>query len=245
MKYPFLKQIDTTVYFDGELMEIYIPKDYFQENLAYFKGEVINTLGIFDFIVYAEQDRKSKGNELHSLSLPLKVQFEFIDYFESDNIQGKYPGEYYVFILEKGNVFIDNVVKEQSATSAKEFIFKFHSGKLSKNLNYEDILDAYLACINLNNVKLNNASSMFEMIIAELARSKDNESVPFRYAINRQPNVSQTDYNLVNIKQLPNINSTFASMMFENINQSIHYSLLKTKNHEKEVESPLEKIIKY
>lgn len=245
MNYKFLKKINDVVYFDGELMEIYIPKDYFAENSAYFIGEKINTIGIFDFIVYGDQDRKSKSNELHSLNFPLTMQFEFKEYFETDNIQGKYPGNYYVFVLENGCVFVDTLIKERSATSAKEFIFKFHAGKLSQNLNYEDILNAYLASISLNGVKLNNASSMFEMIIAELARSKNDEKIPFRKAINTNPNLSQTDYKLVNIKQLPNINSTFASMMFENIDQSVHYSLLKTKNNEKEVESPLEKIIKY
>lgn len=245
MNYKFLKRVENTIYFDGEVMEIYIPKSYFKENTAYFKGEKISTLGIFEFIVYPDQDRKSKSSELHSLNLPLDVTFEFVDYYESDNIQGGYPGSYYVFILENGCMFIDSVIKERSATSAKNFIFKFHSGKLSKNLSYDKILDAYLSCIDLNSVKLNNASSMFEMIIAELSRSKVDEKIPFRMAINSNPKLSLTDYNLINIKQLPNINSTFASMMFENIDQSIHYSLLKTKNNEEEVESPLEKIIKY
>lgn len=245
MGYSFLKRVGNSIYFDGEVMEIYIPKEYFKEGTAQFKGDKVNTLGILDFIVYPDQDRKAKGSELHSLGLPMQIMFEFKDYFETDNIQGKFPGAYNVFVLEKGNMFVDNVIKEQSATNAKDFIFKFHSGKLSKNLRYEDIIDAYTSCVNLNNVKLNNASSMFEMIIAELARSKSDDKIPFRKAINNNPKLTQLDYRLINIKQLPNINSTFASMMFENIDQSIHYSLLKTKNHETEVESPLEKIIKY
>lgn len=245
MAYSFLKRVENTIYFDGVAMEIYISKDYFKDGTAEFQGDKISTLGIFDFIVYPDQDRKAKGSELHSLGLPMNVIFEFKDYFETDNIQGKYPGSYYVFILDKGCIFVENVIKEQSATNAKNFIFKFHSGKLSKNLKYEDIIDVYTSCVDLNNVKLNNASAMFEMNIAELARSKNDEKIPFRKAINANPNLTQLDYKLINIKQLPNINSTFASMMFENIDQSIHYSLLKTKNHEKEVESPLEKIIKY
>jgi hypothetical protein len=84
------------------------------------------------------------------------------------------------------------------------------------------------------------------MIIAELCRYKSNIEVPFRMMIGKDnAKVTEYDYNNINLKKLPSINSTFNAMTFEDINQSIISSIKKTRNKETENPSPVEKIIKY
>jgi hypothetical protein len=248
MKYGFLKKIDNTVFFDGEYMEIYIPKEYFAKGIAEYHGDKISTLGIFNFVIYTQpKDTKNKG-ELHLLKLPMEIKFEFNSFHDiTTKLQADLDeDEYRVFELNKGSIFIDNVVKEQSAENSKKFIYLLHGGKLPKALKYQDIIDLYHESIGLNRVSLNNPSVIFEMIIAELCRYKSNIEVPFRMMIGKDnAKVTEYDYNNINLKKLPSINSTFNAMTFEDINQSIISSIKKTRNKETENPSPVEKIIKY
>lgn len=248
MKYNFLKKVDGTVFFDGEYMEIYIPKDYFTKGIAQYYADKISTLGIFNFMVYSQpKDSKNKG-EIHLLKLPMEIKFEF-DSFHDITTKLRPDSEtedYRVFELSRGSVFIDSVTKEKSAENSKKFIYLLHGGKLPKALKYQDAIELYHESIALNNVKLNNPSVIFEMIIAELCRYKNNIEVPFRSIIGRDNSkASEYDYSNINLKKLPSINSTFNAMTFEDVNQAIISSIKKTRNNETENESPVEKIIKY
>jgi hypothetical protein len=248
MKYNFLKKIGDSVVFDGEYMEVYIPKDYFSKGIAEYHGDKISTLGIFNFMVYSKpKDTKSKG-EVHLMKLPMTIKFEF-DTFHDDTVKltaDQEAEEYRIFELSKGSVIIDTVVKEQSAENSKKFIYLLHGGKLPKALKYEDIIELYHESITLNKVSLNNPSVIFELIIAELCRYNANIEMPFRMMIGRDnAKVSEYDYNNINLKKLPSINSTFNAMTFEDINQAIISSIKKTRNNETENPSPVEKIIKY
>jgi hypothetical protein len=248
MKYNFLKKVGDSVIFDGEYMEIYIPKEYFSRGIAEYHGEMISTLGIFNFIVYTQpKETKSKG-EVHLMKLPMTVKFEF-DTFHDDTtrLQADQDEEQYrVFELSKGSVVVDTVVKEQSAENSKKFIYLLHGGKIPKALKYGDIIDMYHESISLNRVNLNNPSVIFELIIAELCRYSDDIEMPFRMMIGKDnAKVSEYDYNNINLTKLPSINSTFNAMTFEDINQAVISSIKKTRNNEGENPSPVEKIIKY
>ena len=248
MKYNFLKQVGSALYFDGVYMEIYIPKDYFDKGISEYHGDKISTLGIFNFMIYSEvKDSKKKG-DLHLLKLPMMIEFEFDSFHDittklTDELDVE---DYRVFELSKGSLFIDSITKEQSADNSKKFISLLHGGKLPKALKYEDIITLYLDSIGLNKVNLNNPSVIFELTIAELCRYKKNMELPFRMAIGKIGNsVSSYDYTNINLKKLPSINSTFNAMTFEDISQAIISSIKKTRNSENENPSPVEKIIKY
>jgi hypothetical protein len=248
MKYNFLKQIDNTIFFDGEYMEIYLPKDYFDRGIAEYHGDKISTLGIFNFIIYPESGESKDKGEIRLLKLPMEIKFEYDSFFDTSTKlkPDLEKDDYRVFKLSKGSMFIDSIVKEQSAENSKKFIYLLHGGKLPKALKYEDIIVMYHESIGLNKVKLNNPSVIFEMIIAELCRYRNNMEVPFRMVIGKDNvKVSEYDYNNINLKKLPSINSTFNAMTFEDINQAVISSIKKTRNNETENPSPVEKIIKY
>jgi hypothetical protein len=248
MKYSFLKRTGNSLFFDGEYMEIYIPKDFFKQGVAEYQGDKIKTLGIFNFMVYTgSSENRSKG-EIHLLKLPMEISFEFDAYHDESTklTPESIKEDYRVFELSKGSMVIDSVIKEQSAENSKKFIKLLHGGNLPKALKYEDIIELYHESIGLNKVKLNNPSVIFEMIIAELCRYNRQIDIPFRSIIGKSNSkVSQYDYSNINLKKLPAINSTFNALTFEDINQAIISSVTKTVNGDEENPSPVEEIIKY
>lgn len=245
MKYKFLNKINDVTYFVGTLMEIYIPKEFLENKIATYRGDMIDTLGLFQFIVYEDENRLPSASEIHSMTLPMNIMFQYQDHYSAKDIQGKFKGRYEVFVLKHGDIFVDTCKKEKSANSTKNFVFRLHAGKIPNNIEYDKVAEIYLDSLQLNKVNLGNPSCIYELSIAELYRDKDDENIPFRHVLNRNPNLSMLDYQAINVKDLPAIKGTFQALMFENIKQSIHYSLLKTKNNDDETESPLEKVIHY
>lgn len=248
MKYKFLKKVDNKVLYNGNFMEIYIPKDYFNWKIAEFEGEFISTIGIFNFINYLDEKEKHSNGELHILKLPMTIRFTYNNFYE-DNLsieKGREPENYYIFELINGDTFVENLAQEQSAENSKKFISLLHGGKLPKVLDYSEIINIYLNSIDLNKVNLNNVSVMYEICIAELCRYKKDINIPFRMIAGKNNNnVSMYDYQNINIKKLPALNSTFNAMTFEDIDQEIISSIKNNKINAKEVTSPIEKIIKY
>lgn len=248
MKYKFLKEINNAVYYDGDYMEVYIPKNYFDLKIAENNGDKISTMGIFNFIDYIGDKALAKSGTIHTLKLPMMIMFEYESSFE---IKKKLKPEldeeeYIVFCLHNGNMFIDSLSKEISAETSKRFIYLIHSGKLPNIIPYEDILKMYLESITLNKVSLGNPSVIFELIISELCRSRKDVNIPFRKEISKDNSkVDQYDYRNINLTRLPSINSTFTSITFEDMNQSLISSIKKNRNNEKEIDSPIEKTIKY
>jgi len=250
MKYKFLRREDSRIIFEGDYMEIYVPKDYFKKGIASYNGDKINTMGIFSFIVYT-QDEKDKGKEgsIHSLKVPMKIEFDYVDVKTANKKKIKpelKEDDYHVFCLEKGNIFIYNTSSEQTAENSKDFIYLLHNGNLPSIIPYEDIIKLYIESITLNQVNLNNPAIIFEIIIAELCRDKKDLTQPFRKEIGKdKAGITQYDYENINLKRLPPLSSTFTAITFEDMNQSLISSIKKNRNGEKEVDSPIEKTIKY
>lgn len=246
MNYNFLKTENETTYFTGVLMEIYIPKEYFNLGFATRYGNKINTLGIFNFIVYSDvEDRKDTSGKLYNCNLPVSLTFQYEETFNSKNIRGKFKDSYDVFVLKTGDIFMENINKERSANDTESFVFRLNSGKLPKTCSYDDIQKLFMDNLDITDKSLGNPAVIYEMLISALYRDKDDETIPFRQALNENPRLSLYDYNAVNITQLPAIQGTFQALMFENIKQSMLYSLLRGKKNLEEEESPIEKVIKY
>lgn len=224
-------------------MEIYVPSDYFEFNLAKQESDKIKVMGLFKFVVYPDiNDRKPKSGSVHRLHIPCYVQFQYHEMFKAKDILGEDKGNYVVYVLEKGDIFIDSVDVEQQVETAKDFITKFHTGKIPNNTPYDDVYKMYIDATSIHKADLEVPSVLIETEIAELYRSKNNDYIPFRLVLNKNPNTSKTDYHNINISQLPGIKGTFQSMMFENIRSAVHQSILNTKTGVEEVETPLEEI---
>lgn len=252
MKYKFLYKEGNSLKFNGELMKIYLPKTNFTKKgsdsfISEYNGNFIKTMGIFLFEVTTfDNEEKGKSGTIYTMKLPISIRFEYEDsYTEKKQLKDNLPADIYnVFILNNGNTFIENVMAEMSINSCKEFIFMLHKGNLPSIIPYDEIIKLYLDTLDINGINLGSPSLVYEMIISEVCRSKNDKKIPFRKAINNGK-ISQLDYVNINMKEIPMLSSVYGALAFEDMNQSIITSINRTKNGTKEVESPIEKTIKY
>ena len=249
-KYPFLDKQDNTYLVNSDYINIYIPKLNFDKNkhLSSYDGDNIETIGIFNFEVLTSEDYElKKPGFFYKLNIPINIKFEFS--YETNIIKKfKYdlePVSYNVFTLIKGNKFLINDMVQLGMNTTKQFIDILHGGKIPENIEYSKIINLYNEAISIGKANLGAPSCLLETMIAELCRYKDDYNIPFRKAINSNNKLSQYDYKNIRLQELPNLNSVFTSLSFERVNDSIISSLKNQKNNVKQIESPLEKTIKY
>jgi len=242
MKYKFLNKRDNEVVFNGHKLEIFIPTLYFDEEIAIEMGMSISTLGIFMFKYYSGES--SKG-ELFQFNLAETVEFTYseqrVEELEMNNMTDKYK----IFTLYNEDIFLKSVKLAKNFKNTESFVNLHNKGKIPSTVQYKDIINLYMENMFSNNANLKVPSSLLEMTIGELARSKHDINIPFRKVIGKNPNVSQLDYIQVSIKNLAMINSTFTAITSEDINQAIQSAIAKSRTNGAELETPIEKTIKY
>ena len=248
MKIRNLEREGNSVIFTGEVLDIYIPKVQFKNGLSEYRGQYINAYGMFLFEIKThKQAEEGKKGAVHKFKYPNKMDFNYIESFSFDGKERDDLDDipYEVFRLYNGCQFMSNVFIEQAATAVRDFLFLFHAGKLPSFIQYNDIIKLHYDVLTSNKGNLKSNSLTFELIIAELCRYKHNVEIPYRIALNKKQNVGPLDYVNYNLKQLPNLNSTFASFTFEGMDNTIMTSISRTAKGVKEKESPLEDVMKY
>ena len=242
-----LSRQGNSVVFNGDVLNIYIPTKSFERKQAKYNGEYITTMGMFIFEIQTfEQIEKGMSGIFDRLTIPNNIDFQYTDSSKFKGKIDKYPNdEYTVFRLEKGDKFIANVFVQQISSAVIDFVKALHGGSMPKSISYDEILGLYHNVLELNNVSLNAPSLIYELSIAEVCRSKKDQSRPFRDAVNRKPDMSRYDYVNINLNKLPMLNSTFSGLTFENMNDAIIKSLDRTETGGEEKFSPLERPIKY
>ena len=242
-----LSRQGNSVIFNGDVLNIYIPTKSFERKQAKYNGEYITTMGMFIFEIQTfEQIEKGMSGIFHRLTIPNNIDFQYTDSSKFKGKIDKYPNdEYTVFRLEKGDKFIANVFLQQISSAVITFVKALHGGSMPKSISYDEILGLYHNVLELNNVSLNAPSLIYELSIAEVCRSKKDQSKPFRDAVNKKPDMSRYDYVNINLNKLPMLNSTFSGLTFENMNDAIIKSLDRTETGGEEKFSPLERPIKY
>lgn len=229
------------VYFIGKYMEIYIPSYYFEMNMANFINEKIETLGIF--IIRIFKDENTKTNALtHTYKFPAMVTTIPTDSFKKVLRINNKEEEFYILKYYKNDVFLNNTVFVQDATFVSNFIGLNNKGKLPTFLDYEDPVRLQMKCISLHGQDFEVPGTVFECISSEIQRDDNDKSKSYRFVATNKNNKNSTS---VSIQSLPSYNNTFSAVTFEDIDYQLVNSINRTKKGVKEIESPLEKIIKY
>lgn len=242
MKIPGLQQEGKSIIFTGDYLDIYILKNYFDKGLASYNGNYINSLGFFIFeIKTRSQAEKGERGVQHKLLLPVPIDFQYTSSrkFTGKVTEGSADDEYEVFRLETGNQFLATNSLQKSSKSVYKFIQALHNGYIPNYIPYSDILKLYLDCLAINSVDLKAPSVIYEILIAELCRSKSNLKVPFRKVIGSK-DISEHNYTNIRINTLPRLNSSFAGLSFENFSDSAIVALERSATNQEEKESPLE-----
>lgn len=247
MDFPFLKEetfgLRTQETFTGTTCEVYIPVGYLNKNdarpMAKELGNRLETIGLFWFRV--------DGKDWYELQMPIKFQLEFSERTkETARIRPGMPSQdYYVYTLHNGQAFVYDVLHQKKLEDiTKDFVTKLlEGGKMPTTIRYSDVFNVVLSAMEVTgrtNIGITAAS--LELLLAELYRCKGNLSQPFRLNYNGK---NDYEYKMVNIKALPGINSTFTSILGENIQNQLTSSILRTREGKLQTPSVLEKVIKY
>lgn len=246
------KEEGESVVFTGKYMEIYIPELLFEKNMSEFIGKSVRTIGVFNFRVYGSEDKSgnppiqayrfasrimTKPSGFHYANLPeLTNQSDVGD--DSDS-------KYVVLEYFNGDLFIESISAIKADENVSDIVQLIHAGKIPRNLGYDEILGLELSTMKFNGASLRVTATVLEAIISEICRDNKDIRRPFRYRAGSDAKVGMDEYIPINIKNLPNINSTFTSLSFENINYSLTTSINSNKYNRKELESPIEQTIKY
>lgn len=245
-KFTFLrnetKGLRTQTTFIGQKCEIYLPATFLEGGhlaMANIVGNTVRTVGLFWFCV--------DGTEWHQFQLPIPTSFEFSSQEPKKHFAikpGMRPMDYQVFTLNNGDAFIYDVNNKKDALQLKSFFQGvLEAGKIPANIPYEEIYDVLSNALKSTdfNAGLGVSAVAFEFLISELYRSASNTSQPMRLAYNGN---NSFKYRPLRITALTRFGQ-FTSLIGEDIQTGLMSSIVRTRKKMKDIESPVEKILKY
>lgn len=243
--HDFFRVKGESLLFDGEICEVYLPKYYFDNDLAEKYGNVIKTFGIFNFRVFSKEEGKEKTKlHLNKFASPIHMTPTNVERVTLD-LYGQGMEEYIVLKFFKNDTFINSLCVAKNAQDVLKFITIITAGKLPSNIPYDKVLEIWLNNLEINGTKLGVSSTILELVISEVYRDRKDISKPFRFRAGSSEKTNMLDYKSVNLKTVANNNSTFTSITFEDPDYAITTSINKLRYNEKETVSPIEKVIKY
>ena len=233
---------DTNIILEDNYCEFYIPMSYFDSKWAVMGSDKIRTIGLFNVGLF---NPKGEIKELKLFNLPTQCE---INVYETERRVVEYghmeATDCMVLKFVKDQVVMQDSVIEDSEF-AQTFLDIIMKGKLPNTIPYDKALDIWRKNLELTNVNFNVPSSVLEMILATCYRDKNNIQKKFSSVAGSDKDVSMYDYTMLNIRRICQYSSTFTGMTFEDINSMITTSLNRSREKKSEMESPVEKIIKY
>jgi len=253
---------------------VYLPKHYFEKELAEWRGEEVNTIAIF----YVEIFTTSVTPELYKISLSTMINIRFNEVIEVEK-------EFQVLDIDddndseetENNKEIES--EENNSTEVQEEVIikkkmKYYGLVVNKN---EILFPSTIHVMHLNNTKayirfiqqakipndipynetvrtykynseLNGISLGIPDILLEVMMGellRDQRDETIPFRKIAGKTGKNFGYRSAKLKELPFINSVFQGLAFENINIAIQKGLKLSKNNKNQAISPIEEVIHY
>lgn len=157
-----------TFTFIGKSLELRIPKRL--EKHGYLTiGDTVTTLGVMDMII--DNEYQTGFNLIASITIS-----------PSDIGKFNYEGiDYVVLYLKENDIFINNVNVLQDPNVIYALWVEFiNNGKLIYPFTYKSLLKLFEHTRELTGQGIGVSQSVYEAIIAHLARDNNNISIPYR-----------------------------------------------------------------
>lgn len=232
---------DRYIYLNTQYCEFYVPTSYFESKWMVQLSDTIKGLGLFNIGIFENGELK----EIRLLNLPTSVEFYVYDSeTRVMNFKGESGVECMVLKYIKDQKIMESSTIEDSS-SAEMYLDIILKGKVPPSIPYTETLNVWIKNQTMNKVSFGVPSSVLEMILAVCYRDKNDMGRKFSKVIGADPNVSEWDYKMAKIREICQYASTFSAMTFEDINSMITTSINRTREKRYEMESPVEKIIKY
>lgn len=226
--------------FCNDYFEIYVPSEYFANNIATNEGGAVDTFGI----VYCQSFKDGKGQGVKLFDLPIQTKFNVYESRDDEIIvNGKAMKVMALQYLKDSYVLHQTLPKGR--TIANAFLDTMLAGKLPKTINYAKLIDIWWRNLEISGISYKVPSKIFEMVIAAIYRSPMNPKQRYGQYYGRQTNPNGYDYKTGNVREVVKNLSTFSGMVFEDIGTMISNGIDNSAENVDEPESPLEKIIHY
>jgi hypothetical protein len=234
----FLRRSGDALVVDCDHLDIYVPKEYFEDEIAEIVGEAIKTIGILFMRV---RNGESQG-VFHKMVVPNVVTFNYSGESESTESFFGEPESYMVYTLERDEVFMVSEMFITSAKNVEKYANCLHAGRIPAG-KYADNFTQYLDIQRSNGMSMGVPSSTLEVIISELARWSGDITVPYRLALAK--GAGPSDFKMSRIKQLPYLNGTYSAVAFEDIGLALINGVVRSARGTEEPSTPMEDVVKY
>ena len=237
---------DKYVYFVGKYMEVYIPEMYFEKDIAEIIGDHFRTMGVLNFRTFNDTDG-NKPNKLRTFNLPIDINTFPSGGYEvktMDLIGNKQEDTYYVCKYYNGDIFCDSK-NPASRMAFERFLNILIGGKLPVTLPYKDIIEIWNRNLSMNGINFDIPDVVKEVVIASIYRSKSDQHIQFSKVIGKNPKVSQYDYVTASPREITKQAGTYIGISFENMDEMLISGINNGRYNKKEIESPVEELLKY
>lgn len=230
------------IYLDSAYCEFYIPMYYFDSSKRFAEdlNDKINVLGFFNVGIF----KNGKLEEIKTMNLPTMItiyvydsELREVQLLDGETIQCK------VIKYLKDAKIMQSMIFEND-TYSKDYLKFIMSGNIPKSVPYSKSLEIWRKNQELNNVHFGVSSFSLELVLSTTYRNPNNMSEKFSKIASKE-GVSDYDYATASIRQICQYNSTFTALTYEDMDSMITTSLNKSRDKIKEVESPVEQIIKF
>jgi hypothetical protein len=228
-------------------IHVRIPGDYLTHNIAEIDGQDLRTMGIFYFDVYGEKEKEYdeedpfKKPNRYFLSLPTFIKMEPSRIFTERDEEKR---TVHIFEFGYGDNFLSSTKIKKDWKIVSKMIEILIQGFLPQSIKYENIYKLIKECCYLNDVNLNVADTILEILISELNRDPDNIRTAFRFLINENPSIDTRIAKHVKIDTLGRISNTFAALSSADPKQGLTVSINREKNGEKQIPSTIEEALR-
>jgi len=209
-------------------IKLYIPKLNFESNLASIEDSNIIAFGIFSF-------ESMDGKDKFDCRFPLRIKLNFFK-MESE-------GDNYIFYYEKDDVIIEQMVFVDNVKEANAFMNLLNGAKISVS-SPQELIDAFYGNMNLNKVRIKVPSELIEAMISEMVRWDKDIAIPFSTKVGT-PGVKDSDFVLINIKDIPRVTSVFSAISFEDVKKALQASVFMTRTNQLQSIGPIETVLHY
>lgn len=249
----FIKK-DGKVIVNVDLMRAYIPLSLFDDErvaidivhsaVASAFGDGFRVVGVFN-IKYANGDDAAKKIDL----APLKTFMypNLIDTFPSNFYDEKIafnkdeePEGYRVFEYNRGDIMMDAKIKKDIDNCVK-FLDMINMGKIPNTVRYEDVYNAWVKNIEINDFEPTVTYMVPQFIIASLYKRKANIKQQFRFEYGKD--MSSNNYYTTNIRGSVASSSVFANQTFEHMGRMLGNAINITRRDLDQENSPVEKVL--
>lgn len=244
----WFKVVGEKIIFTGQVMKAYIPQEYFKMNVAQdYGGDHIEVLGLFNVRFFSDKEGKKPIGNLETVNIPTNINIYPSDTVteELELVKGVGVDKYQVMTFYGGEPFTDKYII-QNSKAAESFLNILEGGKIPPTIPYDKLFDIWTMNMTLNGVAMKDVPySSREMILAEKYRDKKNPAYRFGIRAGKDPRTSMYDYIAANPRMLTKYSSTFAGFTFEDFDTMVTNGLNISKSGRKQIESPMEPLLKY